>query len=81
MSAHNAHATIEVQPSPAQHATLTLMADTGLIFGGHIGDLMQDPYSMALIGEVYDTHPSRPRWERPIFTVITASGDCYCPYS
>lgn len=60
--------------SPMQRDTIALLREHGMepeVAG-------QDPYSMALIAEVFQYHPYR---FPPLFTIIAADGMTYCPYN
>lgn len=78
MSVHTTHAKGLISLSTPQVQTITTLADTGMRFQPHLFAVLQDPYSMAIMGEVFDDNALS--WERPIYTIITASGMTFCPY-
>ena len=73
--------TANIPISPGQHATLDLLAENKM----HAYLWGYNPHSMAIIAECYDDHRFNEGWDAtfrlPIFTVITATGQTYCPYS
>jgi hypothetical protein len=81
VSVHSSNLVQVFDVTPAQRNTLRLIAVNGL----DCKLLGQDPYSLALISECYDTHKFHDGMDSafslPVFTVITASGQTYCPYS
>lgn len=62
--------------SEGQRRTIELLREHGM----HAEVRGYNPHSMALITEVYDEHPFM-RSLGPLFTIITATGMTFLPYS
>jgi hypothetical protein len=83
MPVHSTHMVnaLPANISAAQFDTLNAIMRSGM--GGY-KVCGQDPYSRALITEVYP-EKFHDGWDHvfgtPIFTIVTATGMTYCPYS